>query len=250
MTTLQSNWLPFYRRWIWANGWSELVGLGCTALLWWALNRVLGERPSAALTIIGALVSIAAGTLCEGVLVGYAQGAVLRERLPSLPIRRWIRATAIGACMAWVLGTIPSTVAALSESSGAATPPPFEGPLVYVVAAGMGFALGMILGLPQWLQLRAYARRSLWWMAANSVAWAAGMAIIFAGAGATPANTPVVAVVAVIAAACLSAGLIVGATHGLILIWILKSATQTTPQASEYTGENESANAERRDLLL
>src|SRR5574341_1141594 len=185
MTILQDNWWTFYRRWIWANGWSELVGLGCTALPW-------------------------------------------------RPIRRWVRATAIGAGAAWTLGMIPSTVAALSESSGASGPPPFEGPLVYVAAAGMGLTLGVILGLPQWLQLRSYARRSLQWVGANAVAWAAGMVIIFAGAGSTPANAPVGLVITIIAAAGLSAGLVVGAIHGLILIRILKPATETMsslPQA-------------------
>jgi hypothetical protein len=235
MTTLQNNWRTFYRRWIWANGWSGLVGLGCTALLWWALNRASGEHPSATLVIIGALISLAAGTLFEGVLVGYAQGAVLRQRLPSLPIRRWVRATAIGAGAAWTLGMVPSTVAALSESSGASGPPPFEGLIVYVAAAGMGLTLGVILGLPQWLQLRAYAKRSLRWVGANAVAWAAGMVIIFAGAGSTPANAPVGLVIAIIAAACLSAGLVVGAIHGLILIRIFKPVTETMsslPQVS------------------
>lgn len=198
-------------------------------MLWVALNRALGEHPSVTLVIIGALISIAAGTLCEGVLVGYAQGAVLRQRLPSLPIRRWVRATAIGAGAAWILGMIPSTVAALSESSGASSPPPFEGPLVYVAAAGMGLTLGVILGLPQWLQLRAYAKRSLRWVGANAIAWAAGMVIIFAGAGSTPANASVGLVIAIIAAVCLFAGLVVGAVHGLILIRILKPATETMP---------------------
>jgi len=127
---------------------------------------------------------------------------------------------------------IPGAVAALSESSGASGPPPFEGPMVYAAAAGMGLTLGVILGLPQWLQLRAYARRSLRWVGANAVAWAAGMVIIFAGAGSTPANAPVGLVIAVIAAACLCAGLVVGAIHGLILIRILKPATETMSSKS------------------
>lgn len=201
-----------------------MVGLGVTALMGWWINRVQGSLSSTLGILVGAIGLVVAGILCEGVLVGYAQGRVLRQLFPSLSKPRWIWLTAIGAGFAWLVGMIPSTIASLNASNqiGGNAAPPFEGAMVFVMAAAMGIALGTFLGVPQWFELRRQVSYSGWWVAANSVAWAVGMAIVFIGA--TPPNekTPVGVIFLIIPVTCLVAGLVVGAVHGLFLLWLTK----------------------------
>lgn len=220
------NLWAFYRRWIWANGWSELIGLGGTAVLAWLINRGQGTTPSTIAVLASALLFILTGTLCEGVLVGYAQGKVLHERLPRLSLRRWIQLTAVGAGLAWTLGMIPSTIASLHASHQDSGGPPFEGPMVFVAAAAMGIVLGPFLGVPQWLELRKHLAQAGWWIVANSAAWAVGMVIVFLGATAPSTTTPLTIIIPDIAATCLIAGLVVGAIHGWFLLWLSNRAKE------------------------
>lgn len=163
-----------YRRWIIANGWSEIVG--------------------------------------------YAQARALAPRLPALLSHRWIIATAVGAGAAWTLGMIPSTAMALAGPSAGGPPPWLGGPMQYILAAGMGVVLGPLLGIPQAIVLRPHVSRACRWILANALAWALGMPIVFLGAGTVPAGASVALLSAIVGLTCLTAGLVVGAVHGLVLV--------------------------------
>jgi hypothetical protein len=214
----------FYRRWVLANGWSELLGLGTTALLGWLATRFLTESPAPGLVLLGAAVMVAKGTLIEGVVVGVAQGRELRRVLPGFSVRAWVFATALGAGVAWTLGMIPSTLMAFTQPAATDTPPPEEPPfgIILLLAAGMGLVLGPILGLPQWRVLRRFVPRAGWWVPANAAAWAVGMAVIFAGIQLIPDAAPWPVAAAAVGVACLLAGLSVGAIHGLVLVRLLR----------------------------
>jgi len=112
----------FYRRWIVANGWAEAAGLGTTFVLGRALAPWLEHATGAVVVLLGVLAAVLLGTLLEGLLVGVAQEAVLRDRLASLRKRTWMLATAAGAAFAWLLGMIPNTVLALRPQDAAASP--------------------------------------------------------------------------------------------------------------------------------
>jgi hypothetical protein len=215
-----------YGRWIVANGWSELVGLGATGLLGWWVVGAAGE-PSSPLAVVGmALLAVVGGTVFEGVLVGLAQAQVLKLRLPALSVRRWIIATAEGAGVAWLLGVIPSTVMGLADHAQAAGTAPawLAGPLQYALAAGMGLVLGPVLACPQSFVLRAYTGRPLRWIRANAIAWAVGMPLIFLGAGSIPPRAGPLEAIAIVAATCLATGLVVGAVHGWVLVRLVESS--------------------------
>jgi hypothetical protein len=165
----------------------------------------------------------------EGCTVGVAQWLVLRGPLPRLGWRPWVVATALGAGAAWTLGMIPSTVLSLladgttaTDGASAASEP--SGLLFYGLAALMGLVLGPILGLPQRVVLRRHVARAGWWIPAQSVAWALGMAIIFVGTNAIGREGLTPGVVALLLAALAVAGAAVGAVHGLALLWLLRSA--------------------------
>lgn len=223
-----------YLRWIWANGWAELFGLGGTlALGWLSATQVAVGGPSALTIVGGALLAIVAGTLLEGILIGYAQGRVLRVAVPSIALQRWIVATAIGAAVAWTLGMIPSTLTSLGTGPSGGAPPAFlEGPGQYLLAAVMGAVLGPVLAAPQWIVLRGHLVGAGHWLWANALAWAVGMPLVFFGMGAAAESTPVWRVVSIVMVTCLGTGLAVGAIHGAVLIRLTASVGPRTRSSS------------------
>jgi hypothetical protein len=90
----------------------------------------------------------------------------------------------------------------------------------YMLAAMMGCVLGPVLGVPQWLVLRRHVRRAGWWVLANSIAWAAGMPVIFLAASNVGEETPFVQLAIVAGVAFTIAGAVVGAIHGVALVWL------------------------------
>ncbi len=213
--------LGFYARWVWANAWSELVGLGLTLLLVFLFFGGVDE-PGPAVVIGGAAFAVVAGAFLEGAIVGYAQGAVLARRLSALRLSRWIWATIIGAGIAWLLGMIPSTVVAFTvgEHATVSSMGGPEGVVVLALAAGMGLVLGSVFGTPQYFVLRKHVSRAGRWIVANAVAWMAGMVAVFAAAGTIQASSGIHIGITV-ALGCLGAGAMVGLVHGLVLVRLL-----------------------------
>ena len=211
-----------YRRWVVANGLAEAVGLGGTFPLGRWLGPLAFDRPSARAVLAGAAAAVALGALLEGVLVGWFQARALGPAVPGLSARRWVRATTIGAAVAWAVGMVPSTVLALT---GAGEPGPGPGPVAeYGLAAVLGLATGPILGFAQARVLRAHTGRAWPWLGANALAWAAGMPLIFAGMSLVPWEGHWFAMAAGVVAVCGAAGLAVGAIHGWVLVRLVRPA--------------------------
>jgi hypothetical protein len=215
-----SLWL----RWIFANALGEALGLGTTVLIGAAVVSSLGEGTSALANLALAAGAVLAGTLVEGTVVGTAQWSVLRVPLPRIRWRTWAVATGAGAFLAWLLGMIPSTVLSLDADSGGTGPAPAEpsNAVVLGLAFCMGLVLGPVLGFAQWLVLRRFVSHAALWMPANGFAWAFGMVVIFTGID--PAISGgfgfLSVVIVVLTLAC--AGAVVGAIHGLALVWLLR----------------------------
>ncbi len=213
-----------YGRWVIANGAAEFIGLTATLAMTAGLFSANDELSLEA-ALVAAVGVAAAGAAVEGVVVGLAQWRVLRTALPMLGWWRWVRATALGALVAWLLGMMPSTffqaMASTAETTASAST--FDPPLVLqlAVAAVMGAALGPVLGVPQWMALRGHVPRAGRWVLANSVAWAAGMPMIFLATGLIALDWTTAQIAVTVAVGCLGAGLVVGAVHGLWLVRML-----------------------------
>jgi len=209
----------FYRRWIVANGWSEAVGLGSTFVLGRVAAPVFEGLSGVGPILLTAALAIVLGVLLEGWLVGAAQAAVLRGRLPRLTSRAWTLATMLGAGLAWAIGMIPSTAMALLATPAGDGPPPAEpGPLiVYPAAVALGAVTGPILGVAQWTVLNRHVPRAGRWLWANAAAWALGMPVIFLGMDCVPWSQGLIEVAAAVYLVCGIAGLVVGAVHGRVL---------------------------------
>lgn len=213
-----------WRKWVVANGLGEFVGLTATMAMTAGLFSV-NDTMSLGTALLAAVGVAIAGAAVEGAVVGLAQWSVLKESLPGFEWKPWVAATAIGALVAWLLGMMPSTFfqAMASGAEATADAAPFDPPLVLqlALAVGMGAVLGPFLGVPQWLVLRRHLPRAGRWVLANSVAWAAGMPMIFLATGMIGAAWSTTAIFATVAAGCLAAGLVVGAVHGLWLVRML-----------------------------
>ncbi len=213
---------PVWLRWVMANASGEAVGLGGTAVGAYLLLGSLDQETGLVAAVGAALAVVLVGTVLEGTIVGTAQWLVLREHLPGLRWRVWAAATAAGAAAAWSLGMIPSTAMSLA---GSGDPPAGTEPsraTILALAFGMGLALGPVLGFAQWLVLRRYVASAGLWMPANALAWALGMAVIFAGTSAIPESGVDLALAVFLLGTLVAAGAIVGATHGIVLVRLLR----------------------------
>ena len=216
----------FYREWIAANGLAEAAGLGTTFVLGRALAPILAAGSSARGVIAGALGAVAAGVVLEGVVVGCSQGWVLHRHLPAVSVARWVRATALGAGAAWLIGMIPSTVIGLYQltaSGGAAAsggPAASEPPklLQYGLAVLLGAVTGPILGAVQARALGRLTPPVRGWVVANAAAWALGMLLLFVGMDQLPWTRGGLPLILGIYLVSGIAGLAVGAVHGR---WLL-----------------------------
>ncbi|CAG1014590.1 hypothetical protein BURC_00732 [Burkholderiaceae bacterium] len=212
----------FYARWVAANAWSEGLGLGGSLLLGHALaSGMEAGTPDPATIVLGALLAVLAGTLLEGVLVGWAQGRVLAAGTPRISVRDWTRATAVGAGIAWTLGMLPSTLMALHDGGSGAASPSLSAASVLLLAGAMGGVLGPILALAQWRVLRRASRRPARWLLANAAAWSVGMVLLFAAMEQLEPDADPLAIALRIVLACTLAGAAVGAVHGGVLIRML-----------------------------
>ena len=213
-----------WARWVLANSLAETVGLGAAFGIGVVLFPYL-SAPGILIALATVAVAVLAGTIIEGTVVGTAQWLVLRRPLPAMSWRAWVLATAAGAFMAWISGMLPTTLlsAGSTESGGSTSSEPSEA-MVYGMAALMGLVAGAILATPQWLVLRRHVGRAALWVGANALAWVPGMVLAFfaadfifsAGIGMT---TIVLAI-----ATLMAVGAVVGAIHGLALVWLTHRA--------------------------
>jgi hypothetical protein len=217
--------LTLYLRWILANAFGELLGLGATFAIGIGLFSGLAQDSALLPTLLTAVLMTALGVI-EGSLVGWLQWRVLHRPLPDIAFMAWMRATILGAVIAWGLGAIVMTLGSLSAPSGGQTVQEPDPTFMLVMEIMMGLAAGLILAYPQWRVLRSQVQRAWLWLPANSLAWAIGMPLIFAGVDQAMAAGGVWEGVLLFALHLLLTGALVGLVHGLVLV---RFASQPTP---------------------
>ncbi len=204
-------------RWVLANAFGELIGLGATFAVIALFIRRLEHQQGVAVVLLSFLVAVASGAL-EATVIGLAQWWAMHPWFPAITLRAWWFATLIGALAAYVLGYLPSTLMNLGEQS-TATPvaePPQS--IVLLLAAGLGAVGGAVLSFAQWRVMRKTVAHAGWWIPANMVAWLVGMPIIFWEIDAAQKGQPPVQAGLLLAAALLVTGALIGAIHGAFLV--------------------------------
>jgi hypothetical protein len=210
-------------RWVGANAIGELLGLGLTFAVGYALMALLGE-PSSLAGKLGQFLLMTATGVIEGGIVGGAQWWAMAPSFPSLTRRAWLLATIIGALVAWFFGSLPFSLIDISAQAGGqpVQEPPLA--LLLLAAAGVGAVAGVILSFFQWRTLRKVASNAWIWMPANALAWALGMPLIFAATSLIQADTPPAQIALALSTGILLAGAVVGAVHGTFLVRLAKLA--------------------------
>jgi hypothetical protein len=203
-------------RWVAANAFGELLGLGATFAVVVLLFSRLPNQQSAGVVLVSFLVAVASGAI-EATLVGLAQWWAMHPWFPAITRRAWWLATLVGALVAYVLGYLPSTLMSMGEQ--ASQTPMVEPPqlVILLFAAGLGAVGGAVLSFAQWLAMRRKVERAGWWIPANMLAWLAGMPIIFWGIDAAQKGQPPLQAVLLLAGILFLTGAVVGAIHGAFL---------------------------------
>ena len=209
--------MRLWQRWVAANAISEMVGLGLTFALIGAITPRL-DRLSGALPILAAFVVAVLAGLIEATAVGWAQWKAMRPWFPTITLSSWWRATAIGALLAYILGSLPSTLMALGAETTQTTMAEPPQAVVLFLAAALGMVGGAMLAFAQWRVLRRHIRGAALWLPAHMLAWAVGMPLIFWGLDRLFLMEIGLRFALGLAGLLLLTGAIVGAIHGLFLV--------------------------------
>lgn len=218
--------------WVGANALAEFVGLGATLALDALIVWQVASRQTVAASVVAIALMTATGAV-EGMVVGLWQWSVLRRSFANIKRRAWVWATVVGALVAWFLGSLPSTLMDMGAQQSAATMPEPELATVLLLAVGMGLVLGAVLAYPQWRVLRRAVEGAWLWVPANSLAWAVGMAGIFATIDVAQAyataqgSLSTVWAVLIVALGLLISGALVGAVHGVALVRLARKVEST-----------------------
>lgn len=199
-------------RWTLATATGELLGFAVPAAVAPLVVNALAGLPAAPRAVI-TIALIALAGVVEGTVLALAQWLVLRRPLRALTAREWVLPTALAAGIAYVLGMMPSTLADLGS------------PMPVVMGAGVLLSplLLVSIGLAQWPALRRRLPRAGWWVAANALAWLAGLVMPFAGMALVPDGSPVIAFIIAGVLSGWLMGAAVGAITGLALVRLLRS---------------------------
>jgi hypothetical protein len=183
----------------------------------------MGDQAGTLAVLASFLIAAASGAI-EATLVGPAQWWAMHPWFPAISRRAWWLATLVGALVAYVLGYLPSTLMSLGE--GASQSQGVEPPqwIVLLLTAGLGAVAGVVLSFAQALALRKRVPRAGWWVPANMLAWLVGMPIIFWGIDAAQRGQSLALAMLLLAGCLLLTGVVVGAIHGVFLVWLAGSS--------------------------
>lgn len=163
------------RRWVLACAAAETVGMAAAAGAAQLSHRAVGE-PSTGEGVVIALGFAVAGGLVEGLCLGLAQSWALSRTHRTHSRRRYVLVTQAVAALGWAGASLPG---ALSGGSSGDQPPVA---LVAAGGAGLGLAMGTIMGVAQALALLRVVGHPWRWVGANALAWTPAMSVIFVGA--------------------------------------------------------------------
>lgn len=210
-----SLWL----QWVGANSLAEVLGLGSTLAVDFAIMSRIATAGSAWASIVVILLVTASGAI-EGIVVGLLQWFVIRRPFPLVTRRSWVIFTVVGAVLAWFLGSLPSTLMDMGAQHAEAAVQEPQASTMLLLAAAMGVFLGFVLGYPQWRVLRRAVHGAWLWIPANGAAWALGMPTIFAAIDFAQRSSSLGGTLSTMAIGLVFAGALVGAVHGLALVWL------------------------------
>lgn len=203
-TSLRSTTVaaPTGASWVLACAAAEGIGMMSSALAARAADQLSGPA---------ALAAVVAGGLVEGAALGILQSRWLARRFPGVSRLGWILTTLLVAGLGWSI----ASAGAMANGSDGSTPPVG---LILIAAAGLGVAMGAVMGAVQAFVLRGHVRHPWRWVGISAAAWTPAMTVIFVGATLPDESWKSEEVVGL----GLLTGLVAGATLGLVSLALMR----------------------------
>ena len=137
---MKQNQRQLWLRWVGANAFGELFGLGLTFLITGYAFSKLDNQQTITSILLAFFFAVASGAV-EATIVGLAQWWAMHPWFPTIEKFAWWRGTLIGALIAYVLGYLPSTIMDMGEATASSAPavePPQWIILLLAARAGRG----------------------------------------------------------------------------------------------------------------
>lgn len=156
---------------------------------WWVLATITSSIVSFFLCVIVGFMTMGAGFLLAGILIGFVVGGTqgwvlsrqLRQRYTARVVREWLIANAIGGCVSSVatIFLVSGSITIYVLLIGPSQPTLID--LAYLIFALMAVVVGFALfGTSQWFALRKWLTGAIWWIPIN--AFSGCLATCIAGA--------------------------------------------------------------------
>lgn len=196
------------RDWVKACVIGELIGFIPPA----ATGAALVVLDASEIVLVAGLV--AAGVV-EGLVLGRAQGIVLRQLIPG--VTGWAEATGAAAGLAWLAGMGGSSLVGSAGAKG-------------LILAVPGWIIGLLaMGVLQSWRLRSVVPGAKRWIPATTFAWLIGVAIPVVALSVVPNQWPPSVHILVAIPAAVAMGATVGAITGRTLNRFVEQSGSHTP---------------------
>lgn len=199
-------------RWTLITALGECAGFAVPAIVGVVAATSLGQANTLAASLAFAAVMIMAGA-CEGSVLGLSQWWALRPYLPFVRAQDWVRATAVGAMVAWAIGMLPSTLG---------DPTILPMPVLILGGLILGPVLLCSIGFAQYQILKHHLPHAGWWIPASALAWLLGLAVVFAGIALIPDDASAARIALLSGLAGLGMGTMAAGVSGVALVRLLR----------------------------
>jgi len=210
-------------------GWGSITVGVVAALILALVGMSTGENAfvnSVLSSVMLTTVFLAAFGTVLGAAIGFTQWLMLRQHVHKAGW--WVPASAVGWII-WCLGIVIAT--ALTQSNGTASEVRLANDII-VIATG---AIGLTVGVSQWIVLRRRVRSSGWWILASIVGWAIigyllatqGVTIV-SGDHLDPGEVNITTGLLVLVSGIAGANAMSSTITGAVLVWLLHQSRPET----------------------
>jgi hypothetical protein len=236
----------FFSKWFIRCGIGELLSVSVATTIIVLYRYVFGDPKSFSDGSLLMLIMVFSG-LVQGFVLGWFQWSALRHKFTLLRLRDWLSYTIIAAVICWIFGMIPllynndfeentvkKEVVAKDEKVNTdkkdstlentkvekIKEEESENRFDLITTLLLGFSIGSIFGLFQWLALRSHSKRAFLWIISNMISWMLAMVLVFWAYSITEPVLPIPLIVGALAAALVSASVVIALVNGISLLLI------------------------------
>ena len=250
----------FFSKWFIRCGIGELLSVSIATTIIVLYRYVFGDPKNFSEGSLLMLIMLLSG-LVQGLVLGWFQWSVLKNKFTLLKMRDWLSYTIIAAVVCWIFGMIPllksngeekktvekevvikeekvNTDKKDSTSENIKTEKLIEkkpeNKFNLLTTLLLGFSIGAVFGIFQWLALRSHSKRAFFWIISNVISWMFAMVIIFWAYSITEPVLPIPLIVGVLASALVLASIVIAFVNGVTLLFINIKHVENSSDLNEF----------------